>query len=84
MQKVEPVAAGDSNGINSVLRYVWQGQLPYRMVFRGARNTHRKAGGIEGTVQATSKASAAGISSTRATRSASSVTSGMSAAPGGG
>lgn len=33
VMKVEALAAGDADGINSVLRYVWQGRLPYRMVF---------------------------------------------------
>lgn len=32
-ERVEQVASGDVNGINSVLRYVWQGELPYRVVF---------------------------------------------------
>lgn len=33
VQKVEQAAAGDADGINSVRRYFWQGQLPYRVVF---------------------------------------------------
>jgi len=51
MQKVEPVAAGDPDGINSVLRYVWQGQLPYRMVFEVRATRIEKRVAIEGTVQ---------------------------------
>lgn len=31
--RVEQVASGDANGIDCVLRYVWQGELPYRVVF---------------------------------------------------
>jgi len=51
MQKVEEVVAGDANGINSVLRYFWQGRFPYRMVFevRVTRIEQRVA--IEGAVQ---------------------------------
>ena len=31
--KVDQTLAGDANGIGSVRRYVWQGRLPYRVVF---------------------------------------------------
>jgi len=30
---VEQLSGGDANGVNSVLRYAWQGELPYRVVF---------------------------------------------------
>lgn len=32
-KKVEQTAAGEGNGINSVRRYSWQGDLPYPLVF---------------------------------------------------
>lgn len=32
-EKVEELAAGDAGGIDSIRRYSWQGQLPYRVVF---------------------------------------------------
>jgi len=31
--KAEQLSAGDADGINSVRRYCWQGQLPYQVVF---------------------------------------------------
>ena len=49
--KVEEVAPGDANGINSVLRYVWQGRLPYRMVFEVRATRIEKWVAIEGAVQ---------------------------------
>ena len=51
MQKVEEVTAGDASGINSVLRYVWQGQLPYQMVFEVRATRIEKCVAIEGAVQ---------------------------------
>ena len=51
MQKVEQVAAGDPDGINSVLRYFWQGRLPYRMVFEVRATRIEKWVAIEGAVQ---------------------------------
>lgn len=51
VQKVEQVAAGDASGINSVLRYVWQGQLPYQMVFEVRATRIDKCVAIEGAVQ---------------------------------
>ena len=33
IRKVELLAPGDSDGIDSVSRYSWQGRLPYRLVF---------------------------------------------------
>lgn len=51
VKKVEEVAAGDPDGINSVLRYSWQGKFPYRMVFQ-VRATHiERLVAIEGTVE---------------------------------
>jgi hypothetical protein len=51
MQKVEEVAPGDAEGIGSVLRYVWQGRLPYQVVFE-VRATRIETGvAIEGAVQ---------------------------------
>lgn len=51
MQKVEEVAAGDAEGIGSVLRYFWQGRLPYRMVFDVRATRIEKGVAIEGSVQ---------------------------------
>ena len=51
VRKVERVAAGDADGINSVLRYSWQGKLPYRMVFEVRATRIEKQVAIEGTVQ---------------------------------
>ena len=51
VRKVEQVAAGDADGINSVLRYSWQGKLPYRMVFDVRATRIEKWVAIEGTVQ---------------------------------
>jgi len=33
VREVEQLAGGDARGIDSVRRYVWQGKLPYRVVF---------------------------------------------------
>ena len=33
VRKVDQTSAGDTKGIGSVRRYVWQGRLPYRVVF---------------------------------------------------
>ena len=51
MQKVEEVAAGDADGIGSVLRYFWRGKLPYRMVFEVRATRIEKRVAIEGAVQ---------------------------------
>ena len=51
MQKVEEVAAGDAHGINSILRYFWQGRLPYRMVFEVRATRIEKQVAIEGSVR---------------------------------
>jgi hypothetical protein len=51
VQKVEEVTAGDASGINSVLRYFWQGQLPYRMVFEVRATRIETDLAIEGAAQ---------------------------------
>ncbi len=33
VEKVEEISPGDSQGIGSVRRYTWRGQLPYRLTF---------------------------------------------------
>lgn len=49
VRKVEQAAAGDADGTNSVWRYSWQGQLPYRLEFE-VRATHiENLVAIEGT-----------------------------------
>jgi hypothetical protein len=50
VKKVEQVAAGDADGIDSVLRYSWQGKLPYRMVFDVRATRIEPLVAIEGTV----------------------------------
>jgi uncharacterized membrane protein YagU involved in acid resistance len=51
VQKVEQLAAGDADGINSVWRYSWQGQLPYRVVFEVCATRIEKLVAIEGTAR---------------------------------
>ncbi len=51
VQKVEQAAAGDAAGINSVWRYSWQGQLPYRVVFEVCATRIEKLVAIEGTAR---------------------------------
>jgi hypothetical protein len=50
-KKVEQTATGDVNGINSVRRYSWQGQLPYRVVFDVRTTQIEKLVTIEGIAQ---------------------------------
>lgn len=50
-EKVEQIAAGDAAGINSVRRYAWQGQLPYRVVFEVCTTRIEKLVAIEGTAR---------------------------------
>ncbi len=50
-QKVEQTAAGDVNGINSIRRYFWQGQLPYCVVFDVRTTRINKLVLIEGAAQ---------------------------------
>lgn len=49
VQKVEQAAAGDADGINSVWRYSWQGQLPYRLEFEVCATHIENLVAIEGT-----------------------------------
>lgn len=49
VQKVELVSAGDADGVNSVWRYSWRGQLPYRVVFDVLTTRIEKLVAIEGT-----------------------------------
>jgi len=51
VKKVEEVAAGDGDGIGSILRYFWQGRLPYRMTFEVRATRIEKLVAMEGTVQ---------------------------------
>ena len=51
VRKVEELAPGNADGINSVLRYCWQGRLPYRMVFEVRATRIEKEVAIEGAVQ---------------------------------
>ena len=51
VMKVEKRAAGDADGIDSVLRYVWQGRLPYRMTFEVRATRIEPQVAIEGVVQ---------------------------------
>ncbi len=47
-EKVEQTASGDANGIDSIRRYSWRGELPYSVVFE-VRATHiEKLVAIEG------------------------------------
>ena len=50
VKKVEEVAAGDANGINSVIRYFWQGRLPYQMVFEVCATRIEAGVALEGTI----------------------------------
>ena len=49
--KVEQIAAGDAEGINSIRRYSWQGQLPYLVVFAVRATRIEKLATIEGAAQ---------------------------------
>lgn len=51
VQKVEQMAAGGADGINSVWRYSWQGQLPYRVVFEVCATRIERLVAIEGTAR---------------------------------
>ena len=51
VQKVEQVAAGDADGINSVWCYSWQGQLPYRVAFEVCATRIERLVAIEGTTR---------------------------------
>lgn len=49
--KVEQTAAGDVNGINSILRYFWRGKLPYKVVFEVRTSHVENLVAIEGSAQ---------------------------------
>ncbi len=49
VRKVEQAAAGDADGINSIWRYSWQGQLPYRLEFEVCATYIENLVAIEGT-----------------------------------
>jgi len=51
VKAVEEVEAGGADGIDSVLRYSWQGRLPYRMAFEVHATRIEALVAIEGTVQ---------------------------------
>jgi hypothetical protein len=51
VRNVEQIAAGDADGIDSVWRYTWQGQLPYRLVFEVCATRIEKLVAIEGIVR---------------------------------
>jgi hypothetical protein len=51
VRKVEQIAAGDVDGIDSVWRYAWQGKFPYRLVFEVCATRIEKLVAIEGTVR---------------------------------
>lgn len=48
VEKVEQIAAGDAAGLDSVWRYAWQGQLPYRVAFEVRTTRIEKLAVIEG------------------------------------
>lgn len=51
VRKVENIADGDGNGINSIRRYAWQGKLPYRVVFDVRATRIEALVAIEGTAR---------------------------------
>lgn len=51
VKNVEEVAAGDPDGVNSVLRCSWQGKFPYRVVFEVRATRIERLKAIEGTVR---------------------------------
>jgi hypothetical protein len=51
VRQVELVTTGDADGINSVLRYVLHGRLPYRMAFVVRATRIEKWVAIDGAVQ---------------------------------
>lgn len=50
-QRVEQLANGDADGINSIRRYAWQGELPYRVVFDVRVTRLEQLVAIEGVAQ---------------------------------
>lgn len=51
VEKVEELAAGGADGVDSVRRYSWQGQLPYRVVFDVRATRIEKQVAIEGSAR---------------------------------
>lgn len=51
VRKVEEIADGDRNGIDSIRRYAWQGKLPYRVVFDVRATRIESLVAIEGTAR---------------------------------
>lgn len=51
VRKVEQSAAGDADGINSVWRYSWRGQLPYRVAFEVSPTRIEKLVILEGVTR---------------------------------
>ena len=51
VRNVEQTAAGDTDGINSVWRYSWQGPLPYRVELEVRATRMENLVGIEGTAR---------------------------------
>lgn len=49
--KVEQTSAGDADGVNSVWRYTWRGQLPYRIGFEVSATRVERLVAIEGTTR---------------------------------
>jgi hypothetical protein len=49
--KVEQRSAGDADGVNSVWRYCWRGQLPYRIDFEVSATRVERLVAIEGTTR---------------------------------
>ena len=50
-QKVEQTEAGDSNGINNVRNYAWQGEFPYLVEFSMRATRIEKLVAIEGAAE---------------------------------
>lgn len=50
-EKVEQMAPGDTNGINSIRRYCWQGELPYPVVFEVRATRIEELVAIEGSAR---------------------------------
>ncbi len=51
VQAVEQLAPGDANGVDSVLRYAWQGELPYRLEFEVCATRIEALVAIEGVAR---------------------------------
>lgn len=51
VEKVEQISAGKADGIHSVWRYVWQGQLPYQVMFEACPTRIEAQRLIEGSTR---------------------------------